>query len=180
MAPVLAFASITVSKIGNNVINDFDADQEDRVVFHTMFEGTLSAEIIGDDVKVSSSLGGSVLIKGLVTEMEGIDPTDPFFNSAMLMDFLLKPGIDGDGKGIITFEDKCVNTAPCVVDEMDVNCEVWEPRVPPCIIDLSDDHVGNTTIYTNEQIVADMYGEDDANVSVGGGQIVINLLGENI
>ena len=84
---------VTNGSISNNVILDFDADQEDRVVFHTMFQGTLSAAIIGDDVKISTSLGGSVLIKGLVTEMEGIDPTDPFFNAAALLDFLTKPGI---------------------------------------------------------------------------------------
>jgi hypothetical protein len=94
------------------------------------------------------------------------------------MDYLTKEGIDGDGKGIITFADKCVNTAPCVVDEMDVECEVREVRVPICIIDLSTEHVGDTTIYTNEQQVADMFVEDDANVGVNGTQLWINMLAE--
>ena len=72
-----------------------------------------------------------------------------------------------------------MNTAPCVVDETDVDCCVPEIRVPICIIDLSDEHVGDTTIYTDERTVADMYVEDDANVAVGGGKLVINLLADS-
>jgi hypothetical protein len=51
--------------------------------------------------------GGTVFgSTGLVSELEGLDPSDPFFDEAALLDFLLKDGIDGDGKGIIVFDDK--------------------------------------------------------------------------
>ena len=85
----------------------FDDDNGDRIVFHTDFEGTLSASVEGDDVLIESSLGGSVLVEGLVSEMEGIDPTDTFFDEDSLIDFLTKTGEyeEDAGKGIITFED---------------------------------------------------------------------------
>ncbi|MDX5356383.1 MAG: hypothetical protein LPK12_01425, partial [Rhodobacterales bacterium] len=164
--------------IGHNVIKDFDADQEDRVVFHTSFEGSLSASIVGGDVLVSSSHGGSVLIEGLVAELEGIDPTDPFFDESTLIDFLTKQGIDGDGKGIITFEDKCITPFVCDPDQAEVHCE--EDYVYPewCNRDLSTDRVGNTTISTTEKQIADMFVEQDANVFIQNGTLYINLLAE--
>jgi hypothetical protein len=164
--------------IGNDVIKDFDADQEDRVIFHTAFEGTLSATIVGQDVLISSTLGGTVLIEGLVSELEGIDPTDPFFDPAALIDFLTKPGIDGDGKGIITFEDKCITPVVCEPDQAQAGCQEIYVMVPDCHITLDTTRVGDTTISTTEAQIADMFVEDDANVSVSNGVLHISLLAE--
>ncbi|HBT01523.1 MAG TPA: hypothetical protein DEB47_17085, partial [Citreicella sp.] len=164
--------------IDYNVIKDFDADQEDRVVFHTDFEGTLSASIVGDDVLITSSLGGSVLIEGLVSELEGIDPTDPFFDESVLIEFLTKQGEDGDGKGIISFEDKCITPFVCEPDQAEVYCP--EPYVPTpvCITPLSTDKVGDTTINATELQIADLFVEEDANVSIQNGSLYIDLTAE--
>jgi hypothetical protein len=166
--------------IGHDVITDFDADQEDRVIFHTAFEGTLSATLVNGnrDVLISSSLGGTVLIVGLVAELEGIDPTDPFFDPSALIEFLTKPGIDGDGKGIITFEDKCITPFACEPDQAVAVCKPDHVMVKGCIFDLDDDRVGNTTISTTEARIADMFVEDDANVWVSNGMLHVNLLAE--
>ncbi|MDO9525931.1 MAG: hypothetical protein Q7J57_10430 [Gemmobacter sp.] len=161
-----------------NTILDFDGDQGDRVVFHTDFEGTLSAAIEGDDVRVTSSLGGDVLIKGLVSELEGIDPTDPFFNPDTLMEFLIKTGTDGDGKGIIYFEDKCVTMFTCEADQAEVDCYVPDVYPLPCCVELSEDRIGNTTISTTELQIAQMFVEQDANVSIYGNVLCIDLLAE--
>ena len=87
-------------------------------------------------------------------------------------------GIDGDGKGIISFDDKCITLPDCEPDDASVTCEVpyYEPM--PCVIDLSKDYVGNTTIFTNEQQIADLFVEEDVNVSVNGSTLTINLLAE--
>jgi hypothetical protein len=171
---------VTNKVIGNDIITDFDADQEDRVIFHTAFEGTLSATLVNGnrDVLISSSLGGTVLIVGLVAELEGIDPTDPFFDPSALIEFLTKPGIDGDGKGIITFEDKCITPFACEPDQAEAACKPDHVMVKGCIFDLDDDRVGNTTISTTEARIADMFVEDDANVWVSNGMLHVNLLAE--
>jgi len=164
--------------IGDNVIMDFDDDQEDRVVFHSDFEGTLSSTLDGDDVIVTSSLGGSVRIVGLVSEMEGIDPTDDYFDEAAVMEFLLQGGEDGDGKGIIDFHDKCVTLPDCNPDTPETGWEGQMPRVSPCCRDLSIDKIGNTTVNTTELEIANLYVEQDANVSIHGEQLCINIYGE--
>jgi len=164
--------------IGKNVITDFDDDNSDRIVFHSAFEGTLSAEIDGDDVLISSSLGGSVLVKGLVSELEGIDPSDPFFDSSTLIDFLTKTGEfeAEDGKGVIFFEDKGVTLPDCDPDQAEVDCDEIDMGQYVCEIDLDDTPVGNTSISTTEERIADLYVDEDANVSLVGNLLTVDLL----
>ena len=169
---------ITNTVIGNNVIKDFDQQQGDQVVFGTAFEGTLSAEIIGNDVKVSSWLGGSVLIEGLVDDLEGINPSDPFFDAGALMEFLLKTGEDGDGKGIISFEDVCVTLPDCAPDSPETGWEAEFAMPEDCCRPLDTTNIGDTTINTTELEIATYYVEQDENVSIRDGQLCIDLLSE--
>jgi len=114
----------------------------------------------------------------LVSELEGIDPTDPFFDESALIDYLLKTGEDGDGKGIIYFEDKCVTLPDCDPDQAEAGCVEILIQQYECCIELDDTPIGNTTINTTEQQIADMYVEQDANVSIKDGYLCIDLLAE--
>ena len=42
------------------------------------------------------------------SELEGLDTSNPFFDESKLIDFLTSTGEDGDGKGVIYFEDKTI------------------------------------------------------------------------
>lgn len=168
------------TEIGSNTVMDFDGDQEDRIVFHSAFEGTLHASIDGDDVVLTSDLGGSVRIVGLVPELEGIDPTDDFFSEDALLDYLTKTGEDGDGKGIIYFEDKCVTLPDCTPASADVGCKSSWGAPDNCCHLLSLDKIGDTTVHTTELQIADIFVEQDANVSISTStnELCINLLNE--
>ncbi len=163
-----------------NVITDFDDDQQDRIVFHSEFEGTLSAVIMnnGEDIFITSSLGGSVIVRGLVNELEGLDPSSPFFNNDMLIDFLTNTGEDGDGKGVIYFEDKCIAPIDCDADQAVANCEVELPSFQGCIEELSTDAIGDTSISTTEAQIADFFVEEDANVWLSGNLLGVDLFAE--
>ena len=110
--------------------------------------------------------------------MEGIDPTDPFFNNDALMDYLLETGIDGDGKGIISFEDVCVTPVVCNPDQAEVDCQPSWFRPEPCCDVLGTEKLGNTSIYTTELQIATLYVETDENVWLSSGKLCINLLNE--
>jgi len=165
--------------IGNrNFIMDFDADNGDRIVFHTVFDPSdLSASVNNDDVHIMVN-GSTIVVKGLVSELEGIDPTDPFYDESALIDYLLKTGEDGDGKGVIYFEDKCVTLPDCDPDQAVAHCEEIDPGRYVCEDKLDDTPIGNTTTNATEQQIADMYVEQDANVSLQGSHLSINLLAE--
>ncbi|MFD1508195.1 hypothetical protein, partial [Lacimonas salitolerans] len=162
-----------------NWIMDFDADNGDRIVFHTDFDPSdLSASVKnGDDVHIMVG-GSTIVVKGLVSELEAIDPTDPFFDESALIDLLLKTGEDGDGKGIIYFEDKCVTLPDCDPVQAVAHCEEIDLGRVVCEDKLDDTPIGDTTMNATEQQIADMYVEQDANVSLQGSHLSINLLAE--
>ena len=127
---------------------------------------------------ISSDLGGSVIVKGLVSELEGIDPSDPFFDETQLIKFLTDVGEDGDGKGVISFEDKSIATFDCDADQANAFCEVRVALDPFAEKELSLDNIGDTTISTTELQVAQLYVEQDQNVQIFGDELLINLTAE--
>ncbi len=91
---------------------------------------------------------------------------------------MLKTGEDGDGKGIIYFEDKCVTLPDCEPDTPQTWWQAKMPEVENCYVDLSIDHIGDTTISTTELEIATMFVETDGNVQIVSDQLCINLLNE--
>jgi hypothetical protein len=172
----------TNTDIGNNVITDFDDDNGDRIVFHIAFLGTLSASVQGDDVLIESSLGGSVLVEGLVSEVEGITPGDPFFNESALIDFLQKTGTyeADDGKGIIFFEDVHVELPHFDVEQAEVEFEAERPvHDGPKTFLVGDTHVGNTSTFTTPQVIAGLFSDDTANVVFQGDSFLVDKAASN-
>jgi len=176
----------TFLTIGHNTIVDFDVDNNDRIFIHSALAGpngsNLAATVSGKDVIVEIlSTGETITIVGLVDELEGIDPDDPFFNPANLMPMLLKTGeVEDDGKGVITIGDVCVGDFACVVDLPQIR---W---TDPLIVDpdpkrvaLMDEKVGNTTNNTTQQEMAAIYVEDDANVKNEGDALLFEICASN-
>ena len=162
-----------------NIIADFDDDQDDRIVFHTSFDGQLTATIVdGVDVVIDAGAAGKVKVLDLVTELDGLDPADPFFDESKLMEFLTKTGTDGSGKGVIYFEDKCVMDMDIKV--RDPNTE-WNREMFPeahKTVDLSHKYIGDTTIRTTEVQMADLFLDETENASLMGNTIWVDLTQE--
>ena len=172
-----------VGPAGDNVITDFDDDQFDLIVMHTSIDADdLSATIVNadQDVLISHTDGWTILLEGLVEEMEGIDPDDIFFDDAALMAFLLEGAPDGtvgaNDKGIIEFRDKEVEYFNCEADDA-AYCEVpGVGNVDPAHKEMSMMDVGNTTINTNEYEVLNNYLDQDENVYIEGSYVVLDIL----
>ena len=122
-----------------NMVLDFDDDNNDRLVFHTDFiadaqGGTMTATVGGadnEDITIAIAGHGDVTVKGLAHEL-GIDVNDEDFQGPdSVLAFLLTGAFDPDAleedpegwKGVIDFEDKCVETFTCKPVDPDTE---WE------------------------------------------------------
>ncbi|RBI82625.1 hypothetical protein DRV85_18400, partial [Rhodosalinus halophilus] len=127
-----------------NVVKDFSVVGNDMLVFHTAYEdpGELKAELVdndGDgtanDIKITATdfqthEGGSVIVEdlwstlGLDSVGYGLRPGDAGFEDN-LMEYLLNYNDELEiGKGVIRFEDKCVELKEIDVPPVDIDCEI--------------------------------------------------------
>lgn len=169
-----------VNAAGDNIIHDFDDEQSDRLVLHSDYDdaGDLTATIDGNDIVVTIvPEAATIRLVDLVDDLDGLASNDDFFSDVDLLDFLLKGGVDGDGKGIIVFEDKCIGTFDCEADAA-ATCTVPGIDEPDVVCKTYDDaKIGNTTINTTETCIAKLYIEQDDQVSFVNCEICLDLLG---
>ncbi len=171
--------------VGDDTITDFDEDDGDYITIHSDLAGiagaNLSASISGDDVIITiDSTGDTITVTGLVSELEGIDPDDVFFDNDMLMAFLLKTGqFANDGKGIIEIGDYCFGDYACHPDLPETGWSVRFLDPAPAIVPLLNERVGNTSVHTNQQDMAAIYVEDDANIQNLGDALFFDICASN-
>jgi hypothetical protein len=166
------------------VVTDFSYINNDRLVFGTAHEGQLEAKVVnGDDIEIVSNLtGDTVLVEDLWSELglnllppEDVPGNEAEYNAALL-NYLEKTDF-GEGKGVIYFENKCVDVESCDPDRPDTGWEGTRPEYPFGRKPL-DGFAGDTLPNTTVPDFVDRYLDDDQNVWYAADSLNWDLLAE--
>jgi Ca2+-binding RTX toxin-like protein len=165
----------SITDHGSDIITDLNTANDDVIMLHNDLAIT-NVSLDGNDMVIVTS-GGLIRVVDAVLNISGLNPGDPDFNgsSDALKAFITDYNPDnGEGKGFVYFDDKCVTLPNCEPDRPETGWEVRFPDEVKVTKDLSDKRIGDTTKNITEQIMADRYINSDVNVNVMGDQILFD------
>ena len=163
---------------GDDIITDFNKMNGDLIQIHSGLDIT-DVSLNGVDMIITTT-GGTITIENAVNTISGLDPTDPDFDgsSEALEKFILDYNPEnGEGKGFVVIEDKCIT--PPDINPMAPDT-YWQRgvEVPGPSHKPLDGVFGDTTINIDAQTMADRFMDEDENISVEDGYVYFNALNE--